>query len=238
MEKITELSVVVLCYRSEYSIIPFIEKVKKTVEKLTDNFEIILVANFIENSDDKTATIVQEIADKESVYKPICKPKKGMMGWDMKEGLAICRGNYLCVIDGDGQFPIENITKCYNEIKKSTYDLVKTYRIKREDGFYRKTISKIYNFIFSILFSSIDSKDINSKPKIFTRKAYNQMNLTSDDWFIDAEIMLEVKRLKLSFYEFPTEFLSLNDRQSFVKFSAILEFVKNLFLFKFKDFKS
>ena len=161
-----------------------------------------------------------------------------MMGWDMKEGLAICRGNYLCVIDGDGQFPIENITKCYNEIKKGTYDLVKTYRIKREDGFYRKSISKIYNFLFSILFSSIDSKDINSKPKIFTRKAYNQMNLTSDDWFIDAEIMLEVKRLGISFYEFPTEFLSLNDRQSFVKFSAILEFVKNLFLFKFKDFKS
>tara|TARA_R110002050_G_scaffold68885_2_gene149240 strand:- start:825 stop:1541 length:717 start_codon:yes stop_codon:yes gene_type:complete len=238
MEKNPELSVVVLCYRSEYSIIPFIEKVKETVEKLTDNFEIILVANFIENSDDKTATIVQEIANKDAVYKPICKPKEGMMGWDMKEGLAICRGNYLCVIDGDGQFPIENITKCYNEIKKGTYDLVKTYRIKREDGFYRKSISKIYNFIFSILFSSIDSKDINSKPKIFTRKAYNQMNLTSDDWFIDAEIMLEVKRLGISFYEFPTEFLSLNDRQSFVKFSAILEFVKNLFLFKFKDFKS
>tara|TARA_R110002124_G_scaffold82647_2_gene216668 strand:+ start:1121 stop:1837 length:717 start_codon:yes stop_codon:yes gene_type:complete len=238
MEKNPELSVVVLCYRSEYSIIPFIEKVKETVEKLTDNFEIILVANFIENSNDKTATIVQEIANKDAVYKPICKPKEGMMGWDMKEGLAICRGNYLCVIDGDGQFPIENITKCYNEIKKGTYDLVKTYRIKREDGFYRKSISKIYNFIFSILFSSIDSKDINSKPKIFTRKAYNQMNLTSDDWFIDAEIMLEVKRLGISFYEFPTEFLSLNDRQSFVKFSAILEFVKNLFLFKFKDFKS
>ena len=238
MEKNPELSVVVLCYRSEYSIIPFIEKVKETVEKLTDNFEIILVANFIENSDDKTATIVQEIANKDAVYKPICKPKEGMMGWDMKEGLAICRGNYLCVIDGDGQFPIENITKCYNEIKKGAYDLVKTYRIKREDGFYRKSISKIYNFIFSILFSSIDSKDINSKPKIFTRKAYNQMNLTSDDWFIDAEIMLEVKRLGISFYEFPTEFLSLNDRQSFVKFSAILEFVKNLFLFKFKDFKS
>jgi len=237
MEKNPELSVVVLCYRSEYSIIPFIEKVRKTVEQLTDNFEIILVANFIENSDDKTATIVQEIANKDAIYKPICKPKKGMMGWDMKEGLAICKGDYICVIDGDGQFPIENITKCYIEIKKGTYDFIKTYRIKREDGFYRKLISKIYNFIFSILFSSIDSKDINSKPKIFTKKVYNQMNLTSDDWFIDAEIMLEVKRLGISFYEFPTEFLSLNDRQSFVKVSAILEFVKNLILFKYKEFK-
>lgn len=237
MQKNLELSVVILCYRSEYSIIPFIEKVKATVKALTDNFEIILVANYIENSNDKTAAIVNEIAKKDTVYKTICKPKQGMMGWDMKEGLAVCNGNYICVIDGDGQFPIENITQCYTEIIKGKYNLVKTYRVKRGDGFYRKFISKIYNFVFSILFSSIDSKDINSKPKIFTKEAYNQMNLTSDDWFIDAEIMLEVKRLGIRFYEFPTEFHSLNGRQSFVKFSAIFEFIRNLISFKLKAYK-
>ena len=206
MQKNPELSVVVLCYRSEYSIIPFVEKVKKTVEKLTDNFEIILVANYIENSDDKTASIVKEIAKNDSVYKTICKPKKGMMGWDMKEGLAVTKGDYICIIDGDGQFPIENISQCYNEIKTGTYSLVKTFRVKREDGLYRKTISTIYNFTFSTLFPALNSKDINSKPKIFTRQVYNQMNLTSDDWFIDAEIMIEIKRLGVPFFEFPTEF--------------------------------
>jgi|TARA_B110000091_G_scaffold211382_1_gene255924 glycosyltransferase involved in cell wall biosynthesis len=238
MQKNPELSVVVLCYRSEYSIIPFVEKVKKTVEKLTDNFEIILVANYIENSDDKTASIVKEIAKNDSVYKTICKPKKGMMGWDMKEGLAVTKGDYICIIDGDGQFPIENISQCYNEIKTGTYSLVKTFRVKREDGLYRKTISTIYNFTFSTLFPALNSKDINSKPKIFTRQVYNQMNLTSDDWFIDAEIMIEIKRLGVPFFEFPTEFHELSGRKSFVKFSAIFEFIRNLILFKLKDFKS
>lgn len=61
------------------------------------------------------------------------------------------------------------------------------------------------------------------------------MNLTSDDWFIDAEIMLEAKRLGVLFYEFPTEFHSLSGRQSFVKFSAIFEFTRNLILFKLKS---
>ncbi|MFT5250570.1 MAG: glycosyltransferase involved in cell wall biosynthesis [bacterium] len=238
MQKNPELSVVVLCYRSEYSIIPFVEKVKKTVEKLTDNFEIILVANYIENSDDKTASIVKEIAKNDSVYKTICKPKKGMMGWDMKEGLAVTKGDYICIIDGDGQFPIENISQCYNEIKTGTYSLVKTFRVKREDGLYRKTISTIYNFTFSTLFPALNSKDINSKPKVFTRQVYNQMNLTSDDWFIDAEIMIEIKRLGVPFFEFPTEFHELSGRKSFVKFSAIFEFIRNLILFKLKDFKS
>ena len=235
MQKNLKLSIVVLCYRSEYNIIPFIEKVKTIVKKLTDSFEIILVANYMENSDDKTAAIVNEIAKNDSVYKTICKPKKGMMGWDMKEGLARCKGDYLCVIDGDGQFPIENITQCYKEILKGKYSLVKTHRIKRGDGFYRKIISKVYNFTFSTLFTSINSKDINSKPKIFTREVYNKMNLTSDDWFIDAEIMLEAKRLGVLFYEFPTEFHSLSGRQSFVNFSAIFEFTRNLILFKLKS---
>ncbi|MFK5878067.1 MAG: glycosyltransferase family 2 protein [Flavobacteriaceae bacterium] len=232
-----ELSIIILCYRSEQSIIAFVEKVKSTTEKFTNNFEIILVANYIENSGDKTAEIVEQIAKKNTIYKTVCKPKKGMMGWDMKEGLSIANGNYLCVIDGDGQFPISNIEKSYFLIKEKKHQLVKTYRVHRKDGLYRKLISYIYNIIFNILFPSLDSRDINSKPKIFTRELYNQMNLTSDDWFIDAEIMLEVKRLKIKFYEFPTEFYALKDRTSFVKFSAIIEFVKNLIKFKLKDFK-
>jgi dolichol-phosphate mannosyltransferase len=64
------------------------------------------------------------------------------------------------------------------------------------------------------------------------------MNLTSDDWFIDAEIMIEIKRLGVPFFEFPTEFHELSGRKSFVKFSAIFEFIRNLILFKLKDFKS
>lgn len=232
-----ELSIIILCYRSEYSIIPFVEKVKLTTEKLTDNFEIILVANYIENTGDETADIVKKIAKNDAIYKIVCKPKKGMMGWDMKEGLSIASGKYLCVIDGDGQFPIENISKCYKTIKNGEYKLVKTYRDQREDGVYRKVISIIYNFVFSLLFPALKSKDINSKPKIFTREVYNQMTLTSDDWFIDAEIMIEINKLGVPFYEFPTKFYSLHGRQSFVKFSAIFEFVLNLLKFKIKEFK-
>ncbi len=238
MVNIPELSIIILCYRSEYQIIPFVAKVKKIAEKITHSFEIVLVANYMENSGDKTAEIVQKIAKKDPVYKTICKSKQGMMGWDMKEGLRIATGKYLCVIDGDGQFPIENITQCFTQIKTGKYGLVKTYRIKREDGFYRKFISKVYNFIFSLLFPSLKAKDINSKPKIFTREIYQQMNLTSDDWFIDAEIMLAINKLNIPFYEFKTDFYALQGRSSFVKFSAIVEFVRNLIQFKWKDIKS
>lgn len=234
MQSQPELSIIILCYRSEEQIIDFAKDVKALATGLGDPFEIVLVGNYIDGSDDRTKEIVEQIAKEDPCFKTVCKPKEGMMGWDMREGFSHASGKYMCVIDGDGQFPIESITECYKTIKEGSYGLVKTYRQKREDGFYRRFISRIYNFIFSILFSSVNSKDVNSKPKILTRDAYEQLNLTSDDWFIDAEIMINVNKLGIPYIEFPVDFLELEGRKSFVKFSAILEFTQNLLAFRFR----
>jgi glycosyltransferase involved in cell wall biosynthesis len=232
-----DLSIVILCYRSEESIINFAQKAKLIADALTKEYEIILVGNYLAGSKDRTKDIVKNIADNDDKIRCICKEKKGMMGWDMKEGLKVSQGKYLCVIDGDGQFPLESIKRCYHEIKKGGFDLVKTFRNKRNDGIYRKLISIIYNIIFSLLFSGLGSKDINSKPKIMTRRAYEMMDLSSDDWFIDAEIMLNVRRLNLKFLEFPIEFYELAGRPSFIRFNAILEFMRNLIVFKTRELK-
>lgn len=234
MKNLPELSVVILCYRSNEKIVPFARDVQKLVSSLTPSYEIILVGNYIEGSEDNTEAIVREIAGKNENFKAVCKPKRGMMGWDMKEGLKITTGKYICVIDGDSQFPIGNIKKCYKKITSSSFDLVKTYRTKRGDGIYRKIISRVYNYLFSILFPDLDSIDVNSKPKLFTREVYEKMELTSDDWFIDAEIMLNIKKLNASFYEIPTHFRELEGRSSFVRFSSIFEFMRNMVFFKLK----
>ena len=237
MSDIPELSVVILCYRSGLSIIEFAKKAEEIAARIASSYEIILVGNYLEGSDDDTADIVQKLASENPFYKSVSKPKRGMMGWDMKEGLRLTSGRYICVIDGDGQFPLESIESCFALIKTGKYDLVKTYRKKRNDGFYRNLISKVYNFIFSLLFPGIHSKDTNSKPKIFSRKAYELMNLQSDDWFIDAEIMLKIKEHHLVFHEIPVEFFKLEGRGSFVKFQAILEFIRNLIKFKMQELK-
>lgn len=235
MSENIELSVVVLCYRSEEEIIPYAQKVKDIVSAHTDSYEIVLVGNYILDSSDRTKEIVEQIAREDPVFKTICKPKKGMMGWDMKEGLSFAAGDFLCVIDGDGQFPVEAISECYQRIKTGKYGLVKTYREKRYDGLQRKIVSVVYNWVFSILFPRVKAKDINSKPKMFLREAFDRMNLTYDDWFIDAEIMIKISRMNIPFYEFPIEFLALKGRTSFVNFSTILEFIRNLIIYRLKS---
>jgi hypothetical protein len=71
-------------------------------------------------------------------------------------------------------------------------------------------------------------RDVNAKPKMFTRRVYEQLELTSDDWFIDAEIMIKARRFVWKVAEVPTVFYKNLQRQSYVRFGAVFEFIKNL----------
>lgn len=235
-----EISVVVLCYQAGESIRQFVINLSKLMEnKFGHDFELVLVGNYHQGSDDPTPLIINDIASHTNNIISVIKPKKGMMGWDMRLGLSAASGKNLAVIDGDNQMPIQDLIRVYDLLKKDNLDLAKTYRIERGDKLWRKFISFFYNISFKILFPGLGSKDINSKPKILTRQAYDEMSLESDDWFIDAEIMIQARRLDLKIGELPTSFRGLGgSRKSFVKLSAILEFTKNLIIFRWKEKKS
>ena len=149
-------------------------------------------------------------------------------------GLDAARGTYIGVIDGDGQFPPESIIAYLLKCELEDLDFTKTYRVIRDDGLYRRFISIVYNAIFSLLFG-FKVRDINSKPKIIRRDKYELLQLKSDDWFADAEIVIRARELGLKIGETPVHF-SLNDQHgSFVKPKAILEFSANLLRYRFSS---
>lgn len=236
-DRYPELSIVVLCYRSEEDIIPFVHEVVELAKTLTDRWELVLVGNYIPGTPDRTKDIVRDLAARDSRFKAVIEPKTGMMGWDMRKGLTAAAGDYICVIDGDGQFPVESIERCFKAIKRGRLDLAKTYREKRHDGLYRICISKVYNFLFKLLFPGLDCRDVNSKPKILSREACERMSLNSDGWLIDAEIMINVRRFEMRFEEFPIVFSAIETRHSFVKFGALFEFTRELLRYRIQEFR-
>ena len=76
---IPELSVVILAYRSAESIESFVEKLISSLEGVEPNWEIVLVGNYIEGSDDQTPEVVKNMADKNSRIQAVVKMKKEMM---------------------------------------------------------------------------------------------------------------------------------------------------------------
>ena len=225
-------SLVVLCYRSGQNIIPFVERLQRTLSRCNFTWELVLVGNYIEGSDDETPQVVKKLAEGSNNIRTVIRPKQGMMGWDMRMGLDAARGTYIGVIDGDGQFPPESIIACLLKCELEELDMAKTYRVIRDDGLYRRLISAVYNGIFRVLFG-FKVRDINSKPKIIRRDKYELLHLESDDWFADAEIIIRARELGLKIGETPVHFKSNDNRGSFVKPKAILEFGSNLLKYRF-----
>jgi len=231
-----EISVVVLAYRSAGTITGFVDSLVESLENENLQWEIVLVGNYFEGKGDQTPEVINKIASQKAQIKVVTEIKKGMMGWDMKTGLQAATGKTLVVIDGDGQMPSGDVVRVYNLMKENELDLAKTYRVKRNDGSYRKLISIIYNILFKTMFPGIKAWDMNSKPKIMKREFYEKINLESNGWFIDAEIMIFARRLDAKIGEIETVFHSIDTRPSFVKPLSILEFLFNLFVYRIREF--
>jgi glycosyltransferase involved in cell wall biosynthesis len=235
-----DISVVILCYKEGRRVEKFVNVVIGEIEKVTKNWELILVGNYhcedLEKNCDETPHAVRELAQKDSRIKAVALEKKGMMGWDARSGLAAATGDTIAIIDGDGQMCASDLCDVYQKLVDEKLDMVKTYRSRREDGIYRELYSKTYNLFFRFLFPGFPVRDVNSKPKIFTRAFYEKLDLTSDDWFFDAEVIIQARRLGCRYGEIPTVFRKAENRQSFVKMKHIKEFLRNMLKARYGEF--
>jgi cellulose synthase/poly-beta-1,6-N-acetylglucosamine synthase-like glycosyltransferase len=218
-----ELSVIVLCYQANEAIHRVINPLYHQLEASGVAYELVLVANQWCDRPDPTGTVVEAFARDHDT-----EEKQGAMGWDMRSGLAAAAGDYLVVIDGDAQNPVDDALKMYRRMRATGVDVMKGRRIARFDGPYRRVLSAVYNLLFTLLFGTRGIWDVNGKPKGLTRAAYEVLELESDDWFIDAEIVLSARRHGLAVAELPVVFHRNEDRDSFVRPTAILEFLRNM----------
>ena len=224
----TELSVIVLCYQAGEAIRRVVEPLYEQLEAADLTYELILVANQWARSPDPTGQVVERFAMHREAVRPVIGHKQGAMGWDMRSGLAVAEGRYLIVMDGDAQNPTDDVLKMYRRMVETGVDVMKGRRIARFDGPYRRAISIVYNLAFFLLFRTNGIWDVNGKPKGLTRAAYEALDLKSDDWFIDAEIVLGAQRRALSVAELPVVFHRNDERNSFVRPSAVFEFIRNM----------
>lgn len=234
MGKSADISVVILCYKAASSITEFVRDVRKLLEEQGLSYELVLVANYNahEQDTDQTPRVVKELAKRDPRIVVVSKTKEGMMGWDLHSGLQAATGETIALIDGDGQMPAEDIIRIYDALRSGTYDCAKTYRVGRFDGWKRTVISKVYNALLKVFFPRMSLRDVNSKPKIFTREAYARLTLRSTDWFADAEMMIQASYLGLHIIEVPTVFYENKHRRSFIRTSAIVQFLKNIVVYR------
>lgn len=223
---------IVLCYRAGESIRGVVEPLQRELDDDGVNYELVLVANSWPGRVDPTLAVVKEYEGER--VRVVDRVKRGAMGWDMRSGFEAGTGAIMIAIDGDSQNPTEDVLRMYGLMRHTGADVMKGLRIARFDGIYRRLISTGYNFLFRTVFGTSGIWDINGKPKGITRAAYERMSLRADDWFIDAEIVIQTQQLGLKLAEMPVVFRRNDDRASFVRVSAIWEFLVNIVRYRLR----
>ncbi len=220
-----------LCFGAEEHASTVLTPLYDELERDGPRYELVLVANYWSDSD-RTPAVAEEFARNRPTVRTIAHPKRGAMGWDMRSGLRRARGDYVVVIDGDGQVPTHYALEAYRQLTGSGAPVVKGRRFARDDGSIRSLTSLGYNLLFRLLFGTRRIWDINGRPKGFTREAVELLHLSTDDWFTDAEIVLKAKQLGLRIHEFPVRFLRNEARRSFVGPDTVYEFLRNMALWR------
>lgn len=228
-----ELSLVVPCYNEEETIENMAERSIGGLTNANIDFELILVDN---GSFDNTAIVLDELANRYSQIKIVTVPKNEGYGWGVISGLRNCSGKFMGFVHADGQTTVEDVIKVYEKLKSDNLDVCKGKRTMRHDGLYRLFLSRSYNFLFHV-FCSVDVEDVNGPPKLLRHDAYKKLNISSKDWFIDAEILIKAKSMGLRIGDVPVEFKKREKGKSKVKMTTIFEFLWDIIHYRLRGFE-
>lgn len=227
-----DFSIILPAYNEAGNLPLLLRDLKGAFDPLSISYEMIVVDN---GSIDDTQEVLNSLRAEIPQLRSVVWPNKGF-GWCVLQGFAAARGEVLGFMDADKQIEPRYIAEIYQQLKRDGLDFCKAVRVSRADGRVRRAVSRIYNLVFRLVFG-VNAKDINGKPKVFTRELYQRLNLVSRDWFLDAEIMIKIRKERCALGEVPISFLAREGGKSEMRLATIFEFIKNIIYWRFKNEK-
>ncbi|HEY9777019.1 MAG TPA: glycosyltransferase family 2 protein [Planktothrix sp.] len=224
------LSLVVTLYNEAENIEPMTRNLVAALQAQLDGipFELVLVLN---GSLDETPARAAELAKEISEIKLVSLEINQGFGGGIQAGLAAASGELIGYTDADEQISAADTVRVCSVALEKQHDLVKAVRTTRTDGINRLVVTTVYNALFRLMYQ-VSNPDINGKPKILKRNALKGMKLSCKDWFIDAEIMIQARKLNLSVAEVPISFSARTRGKSNVRVSTIWEFLLNMWKYR------
>lgn len=181
------ISIFFPCYNEEQNVERVTLEALKVAHDISDDYEIIIVND---GSKDRTGEIAERLARENPEVRVIHHEVNKGYGAALQTGFRNATKDLVFYTDGDGQFKIEEITKLLPLIEE--YDIVSGYRIRRRDPFVRKVNAFLWGALVNMLFN-INVSDVDSAFKLYKRKIFNDIALTSQGALIDTEVLAKAR---------------------------------------------
>ena len=197
------ISIIIPTFNEVKNIIPLIESLISIIENF--KYEIIVVDD---DSPDGTSELVNDYINKNDNVKLITRVDRSGLSSAIKEGLIFARGDYLLVLDGDGQHDPACIKNILSEILADQTDLVIASRFLKSSKL--KGLSGKRSF---------GSKIANNAARISLNKNYiNLTDYLSGCFCIKKKSAKNLlKRIEINGFKFLFELLSVSNGRLLVR---------------------
>jgi glycosyltransferase involved in cell wall biosynthesis len=186
---IKSLSVVYPMYNERENISIAVSETLRVACQITPELEIVIVDDA---STDGCGEIADQLARKHPEVKVVHHAVNRKLGGALKTGFASATKEWVLYIDSDLPIKMDDVLNAVPLTEKA--NVVIGWRKNRGESWRRDVISKVYNWMIRRLFD-LHVRDVNFAFKLFRRELLDRIMLTSEGSFIDAELLLEMKRI-------------------------------------------
>jgi len=189
------ISAVVPAFNEAGNIAPLVRELNLVLGENCPDYEIIVVDD---GSSDQTGTILKKLQGEVRKLRVISHERNHGYGKSLRDGFDAAAMDYIFYTDGDNQFEIDELPKFAPLLADA--DAVLGYRLKRAEGAFRHFTSRCYNVLIYILFG-LKVSDIDCSFKLFPTEYIPRLELKSDKFFIDTELIIKMKNAAARFTE-------------------------------------
>ncbi len=189
-------------YYDEGNLPILIPEVVEVLERCTSAYDILIIED---GSPDRTHAVADELAAKYPQVRVIHHPANRGYGATIAEGFASARTyDWVLTTDGDRQYDIHELDRFLPHLEHA--DAVIGYRPKRALSPYRKVQTNLYNLVIRLVLG-LKVRDVNTSFKLVRKSALERFPLRSRSAFIDAELLVRLKRAGARIVEVPVSHL-------------------------------